>query len=168
MTPIEAVQTCLQKYAVFRGRASRPEFWWFTAVMIPGFIVVDNLVVHALMRIILDAGGISAAVFVLPPIAHLMVLLPWLAAGYRRLHDVDLPGWPVLVLAVMAVLSKPLYLMMWFAAGDAAMPSGIVGVLANVLAFAYMVVGWATLPALVIVAVLLARPGTQGPNRYGV
>ena len=25
----EAIKTCFQKYAEFRGRASRPEFWWF-------------------------------------------------------------------------------------------------------------------------------------------
>jgi hypothetical protein len=25
----EAIRTCFQKYAEFRGRASRPEFWWF-------------------------------------------------------------------------------------------------------------------------------------------
>ena len=25
----EAIKTCFQKFAEFRGRASRPEFWWF-------------------------------------------------------------------------------------------------------------------------------------------
>jgi len=26
----DAVETCLKKYAVFRGRAPRSEYWWFT------------------------------------------------------------------------------------------------------------------------------------------
>ena len=25
----EAIRTCFRKYTEFRGRASRPEFWWF-------------------------------------------------------------------------------------------------------------------------------------------
>ena len=25
-----AIATCFRKYAVFQGRASRPEYWWFT------------------------------------------------------------------------------------------------------------------------------------------
>ena len=30
MTFYESIRVCLRKYAEFNGRASRPEFWWFT------------------------------------------------------------------------------------------------------------------------------------------
>ena len=40
MTFMESVQTCVkQKYAVFSGRASRSEYWWFLV-----FIFIVNVV----------------------------------------------------------------------------------------------------------------------------
>jgi len=33
----EAIKTCFQKYAEFRGRAARPEFWWF---FLPYYILI--------------------------------------------------------------------------------------------------------------------------------
>lgn len=75
MTFVESIQTCFSKYADFSGRASRSEYWWwvlfvFLATMAAG-IVSDKL----------------SALF------SLVVMLPGLAVGARRLHDIDKSGW---------------------------------------------------------------------------
>jgi uncharacterized membrane protein YhaH (DUF805 family) len=71
----QAVTTCLQKYVGFDGRASRSEFWWFALFQI-GVIVVVSMVHQQLGNI-----------------ASLLLLLPALAVGTRRLHDLGKSGW---------------------------------------------------------------------------
>jgi uncharacterized membrane protein YhaH (DUF805 family) len=71
----KAVRTCLTKYADFNGRAARPEFWWFVLAQ-----VVVSLILNMIFPII---GGLFS----------LAVLLPSLAAGSRRLHDIGKSGW---------------------------------------------------------------------------
>ena len=40
----EAIKTCFQKYAEFRGRASRPEFWWLAAYYLVIFAPIVPLI----------------------------------------------------------------------------------------------------------------------------
>jgi uncharacterized membrane protein YhaH (DUF805 family) len=71
----QAISTCFSRYATFSGRASRPEFWWFFL-----FQVLVSLAAQML-------GGVIAGVI------GLALLLPGLAVGTRRLHDVGRSGW---------------------------------------------------------------------------
>jgi DNA-binding CsgD family transcriptional regulator len=82
MTFFESIRECLKKYADFKGRASRPEFWWFTLFVI--------LVASALVYL----NENLASVFLIA------VLLPWLAAGSRRLHDTGKSAWWQLYLLI--------------------------------------------------------------------
>jgi DNA-binding CsgD family transcriptional regulator len=75
MTFFGSIRTCFVKYAEFNGRASRTEFWWFTLFIL--------LVATALMYLSQTAGDVFL----------IATLLPFLAAGARRLHDVDRSGW---------------------------------------------------------------------------
>lgn len=75
----EAVKACLQKYATFSGRAAKPEFWWFFLFQVGVYIV---------------AGMVSEILY---GIAALALLLPGLAVGARRLHDIDKSAWLLLV-----------------------------------------------------------------------
>jgi DNA-binding CsgD family transcriptional regulator len=75
MTFFESISTCLRKYADFNGRASRPEFWWFALAV--------TLVASALTYL---SQALASAFLV-------AVLLPFLAAGARRLHDTGKSGW---------------------------------------------------------------------------
>ena len=71
----KSVRTCLTKYADFNGRAARPEFWWF---------VLAQFVVGLILNMILPLlGGLFS----------LAMLVPSLAAGSRRLHDIGKSGW---------------------------------------------------------------------------
>ena len=86
----QSVTTCLKKYVEFNGRAGRPEFWWFAlASLLAGLIV----------------GVVSD---ILGMLVNLALLLPSLAVGARRLHDMGKSGWfqllwfiPILGWAVM-------------------------------------------------------------------
>jgi len=75
----EAVKTCLRKYVEFGGRAPRSEFWWF-----------------ALFQFILSllAQFIDERVYV---VVALALLLPSIAVGARRLHDIGRNGWYLLI-----------------------------------------------------------------------
>jgi uncharacterized membrane protein YhaH (DUF805 family) len=71
----QAISTCLSKYATFSGRASRPEFWWFFLFQILVSVAASMI------------GDTVAA------LASLALLLPALAVGTRRLHDIGKSGW---------------------------------------------------------------------------
>jgi uncharacterized membrane protein YhaH (DUF805 family) len=93
---VTAVKTCLaQKYAEFNGRASRPEFWWFAL-----FSFVVQMIARMLLGVSL--GGLVA----------LALLVPSLAVGSRRLHDIGKSGWFQL-LAFIPVIGW-LVLLYWY------------------------------------------------------
>ena len=75
----ESVKTCIAKYVDFSGRASRSEYWWF---------------VLAEVILLIVTGFIHQYVYF---IAALAVLLPALAVGARRLHDIGKSGWFLLL-----------------------------------------------------------------------
>ena len=83
MTFGEAVKSGFSNYVNFRGRASRSEYWWwalFTIVLAVGIQVVFGMV----------AGSETGAT--LANLASLVLFLPSLAVGVRRLHDTDRSG----------------------------------------------------------------------------
>ena len=82
VTFFESIRVCFTKYAEFNGRASRSEFWWF--------MLFVTLVASALVYI-------SEA---LSSIFLIAILLPLLAAGSRRLHEIGKSGWLQLYLLV--------------------------------------------------------------------
>jgi uncharacterized membrane protein YhaH (DUF805 family) len=75
----KAVKTCFKKYVEFSGRAARPEFWWFVL-----FLIVVSVVLGMVSR-------------QLEGLASLVMLLPGLAVGARRLHDIDKSAWWMLL-----------------------------------------------------------------------
>ena len=97
----QAVKTCLGKYAVFAGRAQRSEYWWFVL-----FVILVGIVLALLDTAIFGVDPETGEpVDVLNPLFHLAVLLPMLAAGWRRLHDTGRPGWYLLLPMALSVVS---------------------------------------------------------------
>jgi uncharacterized membrane protein YhaH (DUF805 family) len=83
----------LKKYAVFDGRAGRPEFWMFVLV---------SIIVSFLLSVL--------PLPMLSPLYSLVILIPSLAVGARRLHDTGRSGWwqligfvPVIGLIVLII-----------------------------------------------------------------
>jgi uncharacterized membrane protein YhaH (DUF805 family) len=94
MTFGESIGICFKKYATLDGRASRPEYWWFflfsLLVQIGGSIVSDTV-----------AGLLCLA-----------LLLPSVAVGARRLHDIGRTAWWLLI--GLIPLIGALVLLYWF------------------------------------------------------
>lgn len=81
----------LKQYADFSGRARRKEYWMF---------VLFNMI-FAIVAIILDnVLGIAMKEIGYGPLYGLYVLavlIPGLAVGVRRLHDIGKSGWMFLI-----------------------------------------------------------------------
>ena len=78
MSFTESVKTVLfQKYATFKGRASRSEYWWFTLF-------------YALL------GLISLISEILNAVISLLILIPTIAVMVRRIHDTNNSGFLLL------------------------------------------------------------------------
>ncbi len=75
MNFMQAIQSCLTQYATFTGRAPRSEFWWFFLFQIL-VVIVSSLLGEMVYSVVV-----------------LVLLLPALAVGTRRLHDVGRSGW---------------------------------------------------------------------------
>ena len=102
----EAVRTCFSKYGTFSGRASRSEFWWFYL-----FCVLVNLVLYIPVLLLGTAmtgpdspSGAIVALWWIILIAWIILLLvlivPQLSVGCRRLHDRGMSGWLQLLMVV--------------------------------------------------------------------
>ncbi|AYG05365.1 DUF805 domain-containing protein [Gryllotalpicola protaetiae] len=82
-----AVRRFFTKYAVFSGRASRAEYWWWYLVTI-----IINGVLSSLGRI---DGATGTTFDVISYVWSLAILVPSLALLWRRLHDANHSGWNV-------------------------------------------------------------------------
>jgi uncharacterized membrane protein YhaH (DUF805 family) len=88
--------TVLMRYAQFRGRASRSEYWYFFLI----YFVISILL--GLLDAVLGIG-VGTNMGLLSGILGLALLVPSLAVGVRRLHDIDKSGWWLLVAFVPLV-----------------------------------------------------------------
>lgn len=95
-TPLEAVKTGLRNFANFSGTATRFEYWWFFA-----FVVVVTAVATILHEKAYQIAGV-------------ILLLPFLTAGSRRLNDADHSPWwqlfwlvPFGQIVVLILLAQP-------------------------------------------------------------
>jgi uncharacterized membrane protein YhaH (DUF805 family) len=91
----DAVRTCLGKYADFTGRARRSEYWWF--VVFTAVVTTIASVVDAIVGTKFGNFGLFQV------LATLALLLPELAVGARRLHDVGRSGWMLLLLIIPVI-----------------------------------------------------------------
>ena len=78
----KAISTCLSKYGVWQGRASRSEYWWFFL-----FLTLLGWAVNIVDAVAMDGNKVGPAIF------NLAFLSPSIAAMIRRLHDKNRSGW---------------------------------------------------------------------------
>ncbi len=79
----QSIGTCLKKYAVFEGRAGRSEFWTYFLVYCFGSLILDVSV----------ESTQSPALGIVLIIVSLGGMLPMIAVGCRRMHDINKSGW---------------------------------------------------------------------------
>ncbi len=82
----DSIKICFTKYVDFKGRASRPEYWWFFLSYIVLYTVFFAIRVPALAYLV-----------------ALVYFLPLLAAAVRRLHDTGRSGWWYLIVLIPLV-----------------------------------------------------------------
>jgi uncharacterized membrane protein YhaH (DUF805 family) len=75
----------LKKYAVFSGRARRSEYWNF---------VLFNTLIYIALAIL---GTVFIHNEILSTLYNLAVLVPSIAVGVRRMHDVNKSGWFLII-----------------------------------------------------------------------
>lgn len=96
----------LRRYVDFQGRSRRKEYWmWF-------LLVIIGAIVFSMLDTMLGLGGATQTYSdfengasvgfnstggILSMIFMLAILIPNIAVGIRRLHDLDKSGWWVLI-----------------------------------------------------------------------
>lgn len=86
----QAISSGFRNYVNFSGRTPRSGFWYWTL-----FVAIVVLV-----TILLDVRLFDLEEKGIPPItalAYLVLILPTLAVGARRLHDIDFRAWWLLL-----------------------------------------------------------------------
>ena len=82
-----SIKTCFNKFAVFSGRASRSEFWFFTLFCILGGII------SSIIDVMILGYSMESAFSPINSIFSLVIFIPGIAVTCRRLHDVNKSGW---------------------------------------------------------------------------
>ena len=100
-----AVKTCFSKYATFSGRASRSEYWFFYL-----FTIIASIVTWVIDTMLLGYSAENTGAISL--IFQIIIILPSIAVGARRLHDIGKSGWwQLLILTLIGII----LLIVWFA-----------------------------------------------------
>lgn len=101
----------LKNYAVFSGRARRMEYWMFVLFNVI-FAIIAMILDNVLGLAIKDVG--YGPIYILYALA---TLLPGLAVGVRRLHDIGKSGW-YLLLGLIPCVGGIILLVFAVTAGD--------------------------------------------------
>jgi len=150
MSPADWALRPLKRYADFRGRAPRAEYWWYvlaTAIVGTGLRFIDIKLNHPIVGNHGPLGLTFAAV----------LLIPGLAVVVRRMHDSGRTGWWCMMSVSGYIFSygvRPLGL--WHLQS--------LSTLESLAAIGGMAL-WCSLA--IIFFILLLAQGDKGSNRYG-
>jgi uncharacterized membrane protein YhaH (DUF805 family) len=102
---IEAYTNAFQRYADFRGRTGLGGFWRYFATAFVIGLILGGL------------GSVSTFFWILYAVYIIIVLVPSLAIGCRRLHDTGRTGW-LLLLYLLPVIGFILLVVFWIQESD--------------------------------------------------
>lgn len=101
---MEAVSSVFSKYADFSGRARRSEYWYFCLFNVLIYMAFSSLFLLSFRMIWFMTALYS--------VYSLAIIVPGLAVGCRRLHDIGRPG-SYLLFAFIPVVGY-IFLLIWF------------------------------------------------------
>lgn len=150
------VQSAFAQYASFKGRSTRSEYWWFC---------LFNFIVSFAIGLVLGVMRVSEVTINSISILYsLATLLPGLAVGVRRLHDIGRSGFwlliPVAIYITMIVCGAGLYFSV-VATGSINSPASIA--LLGLLGVLFL----ALIGFCILFLVWLLTDSQRGPNKYG-
>lgn len=143
---VDAIKLGFAKYANFRGRAQRSEYWWWILFYLIASVAAVILDLLAGTDNITNSASELEATGLFELLVSLALLIPTFAVTSRRLHDIDRSGWWQLLplVAFVAFVLTP-----------------VAPTLAVILAFG----GFLALT--IVLIVWLVRDSDRGPNRFG-
>ncbi len=114
---------CIKNYTLFKGRASRTEFWYFIlywAIFYVIIIAVDRVLGFNVINLktlpfseYIPLANLFEEVGLLTVIYRPLTILPSLAVISRRLHDINRSGWwclmcvtPLVVILIIFLCKK--------------------------------------------------------------
>ena len=101
---LAAVRRGFRKYAVFSGRASRSEYWWWILGVSGVYTVLVGLGVGLGLATSTDRGKTPGPAgwpfFILLFVISLAAVIPSIALSVRRLHDSGNSGWLYLLVLI--------------------------------------------------------------------
>ena len=147
---LDAFPACFLTLASIRGRASRPEFWYFALWLALAILVYGALAAaFAALSVATDSDYAKAAAIAIEtvfPAIMWPLFIPLIAAACRPLHDTGRSGW---------ILGGGFLLGLALNFSWASSPAAVAEELGYWLVFG------------LAMNVLLAAPSTPGPNKYG-
>ena len=107
----EAIKRFFQRYAQFRGYASRSEFWWSYLFLVGSIFILYLVFGVSLAALIVNDASESSAGLVLTlvmgiiGIFGLATFVPHIAVMVRRLHDTGQSGlWALFIIAGLEIV----------------------------------------------------------------
>ena len=143
MNYVNSIKSVYSNYLNFKGRAARSEFWWFFLFYVLASYAVNAIPVNSSIKLTISL------------IFGFASTIPYFAVACRRMHDSNRSGiWFLLTLlpfsSVIYLYSRTYY------------SNGVFSTTTSLIIA--MIVGYA---GLITLGVLLAKKGTEGPNKYG-
>lgn len=99
--PLEAFTRVWKKYAVFSGRASRSEYWWWALAS-----AVVSAVLNGISPTVVN--GQTTGSSALGGLWFLVSVVPSLAVAARRLHDANISACWIALIVMLAQRENPL------------------------------------------------------------
>ena len=99
MTFFQAINTCINKYIIFEGRATRAEYWYWRLFQVSLARISDRLDVFYFngYEHTLNFGPFQLLIGPLAIIVLFLTYIPTIAVSVRRLHDINKSGWWLLI-----------------------------------------------------------------------
>jgi uncharacterized membrane protein YhaH (DUF805 family) len=102
-----AIRLGFQNCFDFKGRSTRSEYWWWVL-----FAVLGNVLL-TIVDTVVSTVGVQAWTGLLSNLFSLVIFVPGLALGARRLHDINRTGWWQLMWLAFFIFIPILILMCW-------------------------------------------------------
>lgn len=109
------VDTLKNRYAAFKGRATRSEYWYFLLFSIIIALILtalDSMIINPLLGI--QPVVETARTGILGMLFSIGTLVPSVALAIRRLHDIGKSGWWILLGVIPIVNIIGIFVLLYF------------------------------------------------------
>lgn len=109
------IDTLKNRYAAFKGRATRSEYWYFLLFSIIIALILtalDSMIINPLLGI--QPLVETARTGILGTLFSFGTLIPSVALAIRRLHDIGKSGWWILLGVIPIVNIIGIFVLLYF------------------------------------------------------